>query len=379
MIARTMMRSLLFLLLLLTLTAHAQLTLTGRVVNGETDEPLPFASVFLANTTKGTTADDKGSFTLTNLQAGRFEMVVSSVGYETFSFPVYTDKPKTYVIRLKPSTDLMEVKVKARRSPNWDKHLSFFIQNFIGTSQNALNCRLLNPKVVWFDEDDETHVLKAGANEPLIIENNALGYRIKYLLESFVYDKSQHFLSYLGHPVLEEMEARSPRQAKRWMENRRTTYYGSTMHFMRALHTRCVGEEGFVLNRIAEQLDIENQRPGKEPIKTRILVRKILPVDSLIDADSSSASVTMLKFRPLIQVTYLKEKEETEYSRTHAPLVTNRDRIGQVSVLHMLSPNVLVEANGNYYEPLGILFEGYWSWEKVAEMLPLNYEPDEGK
>lgn len=363
-------------LLLLSLAVRAQLTLSGRVINGETNEPIPFATVFLANTTKGTTADDKGHFVLANLQPGRFEMVVSSVGFETFTFPVYTNRQQTYVVRLKPSTDLMEVKVRARRSPNWDKHLTFFIQNFIGTSPNALNCRILNPKVIWFDEDEETHVLKAGAQEPLIIENNALGYRIKYVLQSFVYNKEEQYLSYLGHPVLEEMEARSPRQTKRWLENRQKTYYGSTMHFMRAVHTRCTGEEGFVINRIAEEQHIRNQRAGQGPINTRILIKKVLPVDSLIDADSSSATTTMLKFRSLIQVTYLKEKEEFEYVRSRKPLVTNLDHVGQVSVLHMLTPHVLVEANGNFYEPLGVLFEGYWSWEKVAEMLPLNYEPD---
>ena len=360
------------------LTAQAQLTLTGRVVNGETNEIIPFATVFLANTTKGTTADDKGHFTLTNLQPGRFDMVVSSVGFETFSFPVYTNRQQTYVVRLKPSTELMEVKVKARRSPNWDKHLSFFIQSFIGTSQNASSCRIMNPKAIWFDEEEETHTLKAGAQEALTIENNALGYRIKYLLSSFVYNTSKRYFSYIGYPSFEEMEPRSPRQAKRWVESRKKAYYGSVMHFMRALHTRCVGEEGFVLNRIAEEIHIENQRgAGNEPIPTRVLVKKILPVDSLIDADSSSASSTMLKFRPLIQVTYLKEKEEITYARTRMPLATNLDRVGQVSILHMTAPHVLVEPNGNFYEPLDLFFEGYWSWEKVAELLPLNYEPED--
>jgi hypothetical protein len=36
---------------------------------------------------------------------------------------------------------------------------------------------------------------------------------------------------------------------------------------------------------------------------------------------------------------------------------------------------VLLEEMGNIIEPLDVLFEGYWGWEKLGDMLPLDYQP----
>jgi hypothetical protein len=73
------------LFLLLSLPTYAQLTLRGRVVNAADEQPVPFASVFLANTNKGTTADGEGRFTLANVPTGRYELVASSVGFEAWA------------------------------------------------------------------------------------------------------------------------------------------------------------------------------------------------------------------------------------------------------------------------------------------------------
>jgi outer membrane receptor protein involved in Fe transport len=65
--------------------------LTGVLTDSLTARPVPYATVALKEGTKllsGTTTDDKGSFTLTNLPLGNYAVVVSYVGYRTATLPV---------------------------------------------------------------------------------------------------------------------------------------------------------------------------------------------------------------------------------------------------------------------------------------------------
>jgi hypothetical protein len=64
----------------------AQSALKGTVLD-ETDKPVPGASVFLNNTSVGTTANNDGNFELF-IPAGRFELIVSSVGFQTYNLAI---------------------------------------------------------------------------------------------------------------------------------------------------------------------------------------------------------------------------------------------------------------------------------------------------
>ena len=61
--------STLLLLLLATAFCYSQTSLKGVVQHAETGAPVPSASIFLANTSMGTTAAANGQFTLTYLPA----------------------------------------------------------------------------------------------------------------------------------------------------------------------------------------------------------------------------------------------------------------------------------------------------------------------
>lgn len=366
-----------FLLFLSGLTAHAQFTLRGRVVNAVDEQPVPFCSVFLANTTKGTTADETGNFVLTNLPAGRFDLVVSSVGFETLASPLNTNQPASLLIRLAPSANqLAEVQVRASRDPDWLEQLAIFQKHFIGSSKNAEACRIVNTNALWFDDNRTTLRLTGGAREPLLIENNALGYRIRYVLEQFLFDYGRKSVSYLGYPVYEPMKPRNRREARRWEQARQTAYLGSAMHFMRTLHAKKTAEDGFEIRRVLERTDSTKAGGQWRTRQVRYLVKDALPATFLLNDEASTDSTTVLVFENLIQVTYKPEKEAAEYLRTIAPFGANPATAGpQTSLIYLTEPAVTVERNGNFYNPLGVIFEGYWGWEKMAELLPLTYTP----
>ncbi len=67
----------------------------------------------------------------------------------------------------------------------------------------------------------------------LTIENNALGYKIQYVLENFELQKDGSF-KYSGSASFIPQVASNPEEEKSWMSNRKKAYYGSIKHFLRS-------------------------------------------------------------------------------------------------------------------------------------------------
>ncbi len=66
------------------LSAQETGSITGTLLDKEAgDQPLPFANVIIKGTTKGTTTDFDGLYTLDNLEPGTYTVEFSFVGYET--------------------------------------------------------------------------------------------------------------------------------------------------------------------------------------------------------------------------------------------------------------------------------------------------------
>ena len=65
-------------------------TLAGSVKDSATGRPLSGVSVFLNSTSKGTVTHDDGSFTLTGIPAGRYELIISAIGYSTYLTEINT-------------------------------------------------------------------------------------------------------------------------------------------------------------------------------------------------------------------------------------------------------------------------------------------------
>ena len=105
------MNSNLYLFLLLLLCGAgigAQNTITGSVIDAETEEPLIGASVVAGSTTTGTVTNLEGFFTLT-VPEGVAEITVSYTGYQTQT--VALDDREDYSVSLMPGTALDEVVV----------------------------------------------------------------------------------------------------------------------------------------------------------------------------------------------------------------------------------------------------------------------------
>ncbi|RPH97719.1 MAG: TonB-dependent receptor [Calditrichaeota bacterium] len=71
----------LFLLLSSPVLLAVNSTITGRVIDSQTKQPLPGANVYLAGTAIGVASDLEGGFFISNVPPGRFTLVVDYIGY----------------------------------------------------------------------------------------------------------------------------------------------------------------------------------------------------------------------------------------------------------------------------------------------------------
>lgn len=390
--------------------------LAGFVLSSETKLPIAFASVYLSNTSIGTTTNDKGEFTIQNFPNGRYDLVVSSMGFETYQTIVQSNQLATITIYLKTRTkELNEVVVQSYEKDGWNKWGKLFVESFIGTSAFAQNCTIKNYKAIRFRFNKKENTLVAFANETLLIENKDLGYLIKYDLIDFTYHFRSSLLFYSGYPLFIPMDATRKRKQMRWEINRNEAYKGSIMHFMRALYRNTFEEERFELRRLykipnTEKVRVKNimatnfknanlnkdgalklqvtgnaiqlnsnedsteyyNRILREPDEKNILVNQLLSGDSIAYAHDKTTAA--LDFENYIQVLYKGKSEPYEYAqyKKYSSAASNL-----TSIIHLVNKQpVYVFANGMYYNGNDLLCSEYWAWsEKLATLLPFDFKP----
>jgi hypothetical protein len=364
-----MRKVLIIILLLVCLPAivFSQLNLSGKVVDAFTHKPLAAVSVYLSNTSIGNTTNENGKFTIHNIPIGKYDLVVSCIGYETFSTVISSDQLQDLFVELKPKArQLEDVVVLSYAKDGWEKYGNFFLQNFIGTSSNAVDCKILNKDAVKFNYSKSKNILTAYATEPLTIENNALGYTIHYDLQQFSYDYNSMLLLYSGFPYFTEMKAKTKHRQKVWERRREEAYEGSVMHFMRALYRNKLIENKFEISKVIVQKE-KNSTYGKNYIYTQ-------PLSGDSIAYALDSVTVALEFPYKLKIIYKGRKAPSEY--LNSSLAQHSGSYGSSYIQLMNAVNIQIVSNGSYYNPLSLIAFGYWAWsEKICNMLPFDFEP----
>jgi len=235
-----------FLLLLIPLLTSGQRTISGRVTDSTDGGPIPYASVFIAETTVGTNTDTEGKFRLILPGPGSFRLVVSHVGYQTFYSDIEADwVSKEIIISLK-TLELDEVTV-SQKIIFRKEDIDLFWRTVLGTKPSKNKIYVMNPEAVYYYYNAETNQLKVTCHEPLQIFNLETGYQITYLLDRFSHDYNTETTSWDAHHLFNEIEPKNIKQKNTWEINRENIYKVSITNFLRALYTDSLSEKGFLL------------------------------------------------------------------------------------------------------------------------------------
>jgi hypothetical protein len=393
--------------------ANGQYSIKGKVVDAESFQPLPFATVFINNSTFGDITDQNGNFII-DIPSGTYELVISFMGYQAFKFPFSTQELRdSYEFRILQETiDLKETEVEEIRDDLWYKNLEIFKEKFLGSSNNGKKCNIVNPKVLVLDGETNETKLFARGRDVLEIENPNLGYTIKYVLEEFSHDFERNVTVFAGYPYFIEQDL-PQRRKKRVKEQRKLAFDGSITHFIRSLYHDQLEEEGFVVNKI-DRIPNPN-RPSDEEIEAtksllaetrawlrrdslqQVIKKENLPKETIeISKDSLTREdlvkearngFLFLTYGDPFFVIFEKEAEEVNYRKQLMNQRSYKTEVDsffsnpinvlpvQITKLSLTGNALRLFEDGSYFHPYDLYLDGYMAWEKIGELMPFNYKP----
>jgi len=343
------------------LKPNETISLFGTVRDAITKQPISGVNVFVSGTLKGNSTDQFGNFSIGDLKPNVFELVFSHVSYDIRLMTINAkhNKPTSFSLILIPKTiQLEEVEINALEEKNWNRHYYIFESEFLGNTINAAKCRILNSEVLSFDYDKQHNILTANSNQPLLIENHALGYDIQYFLQSFENNNSTSKIH--GVMSFREKIPQSRREMRQWRKGRKRSYLGSYAHFLKAVYNNKLRKEGF-------KIYLADTIGGSAIID-------IIENDILIDNINQDIE---MKFKGFLKVEFVKAEYLTANEIIKAYYRTgNAIENGiQTSYIKLNTSKVTILKNGLLKEQFAITKYGYWSWERVAEYLPFEYKP----
>lgn len=326
--------------LLSPLECLAQFTLSGKVVADGLKNSVANVSVFLNNAVAGTKTNQNGTFTINNVKAGQYDLVVSIIGFETFHKPIIINQNSDLgVIVIIPKAILLD-EVKIKPHGNRERVFQTFKRLFLGTSENATDCKILNPDVLNLDFDRVKMIFTASSTDFIEIENSALGYKVRYMLSTLVNDNKTNTTYFEGTASFEELKGNRSQQRK-WQSKRLSTFNGSSMDFFRTMISKNINKANFKIYRLIRKPNSKfPEESGDRYIQS--LVNMPLQTANFIKSTDIEGEFAF-GFDDCLYITYQKKAKIGEYANLTA------DR--KASIITFDSPYAFFDLNGIVINP----------------------------
>ena len=389
-------------LFLLPTFSFCQNFLSGNVVEKESGTVIENANVFFSQTTMGTTTDERGYFSFKGVPKGKYELVISHVGFAPFHLMVEMEDQSKEVLEIELVQQVVELPSLTIQADTTDWHQNFLLFKyfFLGNTENARQCTIKNPKDIFLYFDVEEGILYGHATKPILVENLALGYQLTFLLENFKADRKNKKILIAGRPFFEELLPNNPKMLKVWKENRKKAYYGSFTHFIQNLYSGELSLDEFEIFELVPVVNSKKFDPifleeklnywkGREkesitrnqkkqcgdslryyeilksnPDFEKGKSKRVVDVRALIVEDQ-------LNYDGYLKVIFKGEKPEKAFLK----LIQEKSKY-QVSIVHF-NKGLKIYENGYVDDVHKVFLEGYLAWSgKIAELVPLEYFPN---
>ena len=313
-------------------------TLKGTIVDAATGEPLESVAIYFDNTTIGTTTNDDGFFSIDYTDATQSTLVISYLGYEKVFITDYRSKTELSIKLVETPNELEEVLINYDDGLTRKQKLRLFRKEFLGVSEFAQSCKILNEEDLFLKYDSKTKTLSASSKKPILVINDKLQYDISYDLIDFeirfsnVNAQENRFLVngvvYFGTSYYNDIDDKEKRSVSK---RRRKAYLGSVQHFMRSLYQNSLEEEGFIL--------------GERGFKTG--------PDKVLNIESLENGFKKVELSKKVDV-YYKKNEGSEWN--------------------VIPEFFYIDKFGNYSPIQGVLFGGEMGLQRIGDSLPSDYD-----
>lgn len=376
-----------FLSILFTVDIYPQtniIYISGKITDKVTKKPVQNANVYLAYTTLGSSTNSDGKYLIKDIPVGRYTLVISHIGYQTFHIDIAILDKKKYNFDLELDPRIYQfrpIKVSAEGRQKWLNNLETFKNVFIGKTKNAENTFIQNTIELNFIEKDDT--LFAETEKPLVIFNKALGYKIEYSLIHFEYIENE-YVKYSGFPKFNLLKTNDLDTLKLWKSNRGKVFLGSLRHFL-----QLICENYYLTNKsldtVEYNVDFSDSSVGG--------YRVYYPEDNYLKKNgflvlNKSSIKNIYGFNPIFLLVntnkYLSESKNgnemylkfENFLEVKYPIQNNNKLIQndlKTSLIKLEIDSVLIDKQGRYFETFGIKSFGYWSTQRLADTLPYEY------
>ncbi len=343
--------------------------ISGTVTDEKTGAPIPFANVYLNNSSIGTTTNEKGMYVLPDLPLGNLELAVSSLGYNPIKEIVRFEQPGQKIVhfKMREGIELDGVVIYSKKSKKLQQRIKIITRELLGQSKFSKDCNLRNPEVLRITAPDDGHLL-AQTTSPLIIENHALGYIIHQDLDEFDYHNGK--LYYGGNTRFELMKPENEAQQKLWRANQEKAYKGSLKQLLSSMVSDSLNENGFrVFQEIPESERVFNTvrvQAGTNPIKNHLNNRleeirgaKLIQPGQLENERIVSCSTSL-------EIFDLNKRGRSPYT----------DMAYSYSTISMPQGYIVITPQGWIVTPMGFEIRGDLGNDRFAKLLPSDWKRD---
>jgi hypothetical protein len=312
-------------------------TITGKVIDVQTNEPLLGAAVYYDNTSIGTSSDEEGKFSIPFKANLKSPLIISFLVYHAVRISTIENNQDLLITMTRKAESLDEVVVTSKNAWSRESMLQEFLKLYLGESENGLSCRLLNPEDLVLSYYSKRKQLRARAKAPLIIRNERLQYIITVDLSIFEANywyvsknKKRRNLNYVHYSGNNFFTSMTPNPSKETLKLRRKTYKGSVLHFMRAIANDRVGREGYEI--LAGSISVSPKR--------------------YIEVEKQADGSSLVRFRGTFTVLY-KNKQK--------------------SVVKSFIEYFAIDSYGNHSPSDAVRFGGVLGLQRMGDTLPLDY------
>ncbi len=344
-------------------------TISGTVTDDKTGKPLPYANVYLNNSSIGTTTNENGAYTLSNLPIGSMEIAVSLLGYTPLKQTLRFETPgrKTVLFKMREGMELEGVVIYSKKGKKREQYLKIITRELLGTGRFSKLCTIRNPDVLRISQEDDGHLM-AQTNSPLIIENRALGYIIHQDLYDFDFFEGKVF--YGGNTRFELMKPENEEQKKLWRANQKIAYQGSLKQLLTGMVTDSLREYGFrVFQEIPDSLRMFNtvrSSNGLNPIKNHIHNRIEEIRGSQLIRPGELETERLVVSGTKLEVFNMNKRDRSPYT----------DMSYAYTLITLPNGYIVINPQGWVVMPMGFEIAGDLGNDRFANLLPSDWKRD---
>lgn len=266
----------------------------------------------------------------------------------------------TVVFKLDLNNVIREVVIVGKRDKHWKRKWRIFLNGLLGDSPFARQCKVVNPESITLGLDEASGRVTATSSEPVVIENSALGYRIRFHMSKFESNGKKTFLS--GYKFFESRLTEEPDKHKKQLRNREIAFKDSFRNFLVSLSRKNLEAAGI------EMFSMKTTREfylTKIPLEREVTSGNFTPLtaDSICFFDQNKGYYMLHSRYPVLvfqRRLYHSGSAFSDYPFKYSQIVL---------------PNFscTFTENGWLVTPNGITIHDAWAREGFADMLPIDY------